>query len=46
LNTTGPHRNELVNDLPELYRDPAKSGLKVEVKAGETNDFTFDLKKQ
>lgn len=30
--------------LPEKYKSPEKSGLTAEVKAGQKNDFTFDLK--
>ena len=37
---------KFVNDLPEQYRDPTKSGFKVEVKKGEANEFAFNLKKE
>ncbi len=36
---------KLTNELPDHYREPAKSGLKAEIKAGEKNEFQFDLKK-
>ena len=36
---------KLANELPDRYREPAKSGLTAEVKAGESNDFKFELKK-
>lgn len=29
--------------IPLIYLDPAKSGLKAEVKAGQANDFKFEL---
>lgn len=33
-----------VNLLPERYTSPQKSGFTAEVKKGEKNEFTFDLK--
>ena len=30
--------------IPLIYLEPEKSGLKAEVKSGEKNHFTFDLK--
>lgn len=32
--------------LPEKYKGAATSGLTAEVKAGQKNDFTFDLKEE
>ena len=37
---TGPY----VSPFPERYGNPATSGIEVEVKKGEKNDFTFDVK--
>jgi hypothetical protein len=33
-----------ITRIPLLYLDPAKSGFTAEVKAGQTNRFTFELK--
>jgi hypothetical protein len=33
-----------ITRIPLIYLDPAKSGLTAEVKAGESNQFTFELK--
>jgi hypothetical protein len=33
-----------ITRIPLLYLDPAKSGFTAEVKAGQTNDFHFELK--
>ncbi len=33
-----------ITRIPLLYLDPKKSGLKAEVKKGERNHFTFNLK--
>jgi hypothetical protein len=33
-----------ITRIPLLYLDPAKSGLTAEVKKGQTNRFTFELK--
>jgi hypothetical protein len=33
-----------ITRIPLVYLDPGKSGLKAEVKAGEANQFSFELK--
>lgn len=33
-----------ITRIPLLYLDPAKSGLSAEVKAGQSNQFTFEVK--
>ena len=35
-----------ITRIPLIYLDPAKSGLTAEVKAGQTNDFRFDLRSE
>lgn len=35
-----------ITRIPLLYLDPAKSGLTAEVKAGQTNTFTFEVKSE
>ena len=41
--TQPPGAGALGKSIPTKYADPAKSGLKRTVVAGEKNDFTFDL---
>jgi hypothetical protein len=40
-----PPAPKVTNELPEKYRNPATSTLKVTVKADGANDFPFELKK-
>ena len=35
-----------ITRIPLLYMDPSKSGLTAEVKAGQKNDFLFELKSE
>jgi hypothetical protein len=35
-----------ITRIPLIYLDPAKSGLTAEVKKGQTNRFTFEVKSQ
>ena len=35
-----------ITRIPLLYLDPAKSGLTAEVKKGQPNKFTFEVKSQ
>jgi hypothetical protein len=37
-------RPKLINDLPNQYKNPAKSGLTAAIKTGDRNEFNFDLK--
>ena len=41
-----PPAPKVTNELPEKYRNPATSTLKVTVKADGANDFSFELKKE
>lgn len=41
--STAPPTKDVKNDLPAKYGNPAESGLKRDVIAGETNVFNFDL---
>ena len=36
---------KLINDLPDKYKNPAKSQLMATIKAEGPNEFTFELKK-
>ena len=42
-NSGAPPTKDLANMLPAKYANPAESGLKRDVIAGESNVFTFDL---
>lgn len=44
-NKQPPPAPKVTNEVPEKYKSPTASGLKAEVKAGDSNDFKFDLTK-
>jgi len=39
----GGEQQQYVSPFPEKYGNPATSGIEVEVKKGEKNDFAFDM---